>query len=130
MEGRIKTMRKYFVMTALAAVLFSVDASAADFIHPMDFDGSEAQKKKVIQIIKARVRKDYCGDLDMCQPTTLRMMEKANLDAFKKAAKAENRQIMDRVISDYCGDLDMCSYSTIQMMYEANLEASRKELEW
>jgi hypothetical protein len=27
-----------------------------EFIHPMDFDGSESQKEKVIDIIKSRVR--------------------------------------------------------------------------
>jgi hypothetical protein len=104
----------------------------ADFIHPMDFDGSEKQKKRVVEIIKDRVKKDYCeGVIDMCQATTLRMMEKQNLAAFKQASKAKNRNIMDRVIKDYClGAIDMCNYTTIMMMYKQNLQASQKELNW
>lgn len=104
----------------------------ADIIHPMDFDGSEAQKKKVIQLIKERVKKDYCeGDVDMCQATTLRMMERENLNSFKQSTKAKDREIMDRVIKDYCySGVDMCNYSTIWMMYEENLKASKKSLEW
>lgn len=117
---------------AMALMSFSALVSAADFIHPMDFDGSEVQKKKVIDYIKNRVHKDYCqGTVDMCQPTTLRMMEKQNLDAFKKASQAKNRQIMDKVVSDYCkGMVDMCTYSTIQMMYQQNLQASQQQLSW
>jgi hypothetical protein len=104
----------------------------ADFIHPMDFDGSKAQKIRVIEIIKARVKKDYCeGAIDMCQETTLRMMEKQSLDAFKQATAATNRKIMDRVIKDYCkGAVDMCTYSTIMMMYNQNLQASEQKLDW
>ena len=98
----------------------------------MDFDGSESQKNRVTKIVKKRVRKDYCeGIVDMCQETTLRMMEQQNLEAFKKASKAKNRKIMDRVIKDYCeGSVDMCNYSTIWMMYQQNLAASEKSLEW
>jgi hypothetical protein len=112
-------------------VFLSVNAFA-DFIHPMDFDGSDAQKQRVIQIIKSRVKKDYCeGTIDMCQDTTLRMMENQTLKAFKQASQATNRKIMDRVIKDYCsGAIDMCSYITIMMMYRQNLQASQKKLDW
>jgi hypothetical protein len=98
----------------------------------MDFDGSEAQKNRVIQIIKKRVKKDYCeSSLDMCQPTTIVMMESENLKAFKNTTQAKNRKIMDRVIKDYCNSaLDMCSYVTINMMYQENLKASKSSLNW
>ena len=107
-------------------------AAIADFIHPMDFDGTDSQKQRVIQIVKERVKKDYCdGGLDMCQETILRMMEKKNLDDFKKATQATNRAIMDRVIKDYCNSgLDMCSYSNIWLMYQKNLQASKESLSW
>lgn len=114
----------------LLVLLFSA-TSHAKFIHPMDFDGSEEQKKEVIEYIKNNVHKDYCGQLDMCQPSNLRMMENENLNAFKKATQAKNRKIMDQVIRDYClSGLDMCSYSTIQMMYEENNKADSEELAW
>lgn len=104
----------------------------AGFVHPMDFDGSEAQKKEVIEFIKDTVKRDYCdGALDMCDHSTLRMMEEQNLSAFKKATQAEDRKIMDRVIKDYCNStIDMCSYDNLLMMYQENLKASKKDLTW
>ncbi len=100
------------------------------FIHPMDFQ--ESQKDVVINNIKKQVRKDYCeGSVDMCQDVTLRMMERENLNAFKKLTTAKHRKIMDRVIKDYCNSsVDMCNYVTILMMYETNLKASSQQLTW
>ncbi len=114
------------------ALIFSTNVYASEFIHPMDFDGSEEQKEKVIKYIEEKVREDYCnGALDMCQPTTLRMMENQNMQAFKEAIKATDRVIMDRVIKDYCnGAISMCSYTTILMMYKQNKNANEKSLEW
>ena len=113
-------------------LLVAIPYAWAGFVHPMDFSGSEAHKQEVIQYITARVRKDYCDSgLDMCQPTTLRMMEKENLDAFKNATQATNRSVMDRVIKDYCeSGVDMCNYQTIWMMYQQNLDASEQSLGW
>ncbi|POW59040.1 hypothetical protein C3408_05580 [Candidatus Pantoea alvi] len=115
-----------------AALLLTSAAANAGFVHPLDFDGSEAQKKEVISYIQKRVKADYCdGQLDMCQPTTLRMMEKQNLNAFKKLTKVTDRQVLDRVIKDYCqGTLDMCSYTTLEMMYKQNAKATKQELSW
>lgn len=121
-------MKKYI---GIAALIFSFTVQAG-FVHPMDFDGSEAQKQEVVSFIQEKVKADLCdGQLDMCQPTTLRMMEQQNLKAFKRLTKAENREVMDRVIQDYCeSDLDMCTYDTIQMMYQQNLKASGQTLTW
>ncbi|HDL7824165.1 TPA: hypothetical protein PXR60_002588 [Yersinia enterocolitica] len=121
-------MRKT-IAASLFLMAFSVSAK---FIHPMDFDGSEAQKNEVIEYIKGTVKSDYCnGTLDMCQDTMLRMMEDENLNAFKLASKATNRKIMDRVIKDYCNSgLNMCNYVMINMMYDENLKASNKSLTW
>lgn len=114
------------------AIILSSKSAFAGFIHPMDFDGSEAQKQEVIEYIKAKVRKDYCDSgIDMCQNSTLRMMESENLSAFKKATKATNREVMDRVIKDYCeSGIDMCNYQNILMMYKENEKAGKEELSW
>ncbi|MFW7525385.1 hypothetical protein ACODM8_14800 [Vibrio ostreicida] len=120
-------MKTMFVLGAL------LSANAfADFIHPMDFKGSESEKKEVLNYIKERVKHDYCDSgLDMCQETTLRMMEQQNLNAFKTASKATDRKIMDKVISDYCqSGVDMCSYDTISIMYSENYKASKQETQW
>ena len=124
-------MRAIITTLALSASIFSVN-TFANFVHPMDFSGSEKEKEEVLKYIKDRVKHDYCeSGVDMCQETTLRMMEKQNLDAFKKASKATDRKIMDRVISDYChSGVDMCSYQTISMMYDQNFKASKQETTW
>lgn len=121
-------MRK---LLSVALLLFPV-VSLAKFVNPLEFDGSETQKNEVIQYIKDRVHKDYCeGQLDMCQETTLRMMERENLDAFKQATQAKDKKIMDKVIKDYCHSaLDMCNYVTINMMYNENAKASKESLQW
>lgn len=117
----------------LGTVIFaSAFAANAGFINPMDFDGSESQKQEVINYIQAKVKADYCdGQLDMCQPTTLRMMEQQNLKSFKELTQAKDRKIMNGVIKDYCdSSLDMCNYTTIEMMYQQNLKANNQELSW
>ncbi|WP_447789966.1 MULTISPECIES: hypothetical protein [Pseudomonas] len=110
--------------------LNSAMCSAATIINPMDFDGSEAQKKLVIDSITATVKKDYCEKINMCQESTLRMLEKQNLEAFKEATKATDRKIMNAVIHDYCEKIDMCNYGTILMMYKKNSDESKKTLTW
>lgn len=119
------------VVLAAAALSLSFAANA-DFVHPLDFDGSEAQKQEVLDYIVSRVKADYCdGELDMCQESNLRMMEKSNLKAFKQLTQATNRKILDKVIEDYCNsELDMCSYTNLNMMYNSNLKASGEKLEW
>lgn len=115
-----------------AGLLVISNHSMAGFIHPMDFDGSEAQKQEVIEYIKAKVRKDYCDSgIDMCQNSTLRMMESENLSAFKQATKVTNREVMDRVIKDYCeSGIDMCNYQNLLMMYNENEKAGKEQLSW
>ncbi|MGF1761571.1 hypothetical protein L4D76_27440 [Photobacterium sagamiensis] len=119
-------MRKIFI-SLIVLCSFSVNAK---FIHPKEFDGSEVQKKEVISYIKARVKKDYCGTVDMCQEMMLRMMETENLEAFKRLTLAKDRKVLDRAIHDYCGTVDMCTYQMIEMMYNENVKAQSQELSW
>lgn len=113
----------------LIAILLSPVAFAG-FVHPLDFDGSDEQKKEVIQYIQNRVKKEYCGVVDMCQDTMLRMMEEKNLTAFKYLTAAQNRDVLDYVIKAYCSTVDMCNYQMLRMMYDQNLQASKRKLEW
>lgn len=121
-------MKKYLCL----AFFLASGSSYAGFVHPLDFDGSETKKQEVIKYIKDRVKADYCdGQLDMCQPTTLRMMENENLNAFKKLTEAKDRTVLDGVIKDYCkSGLDMCNYSNLEMMYQENVKANGEELTW
>lgn len=121
-------MKRY----ALLFVYLFPSIALAKFIHPMDFDGSDAQKQEVIDYIQTKVKENYCeGPIDMCQESMLRMMEKQNLKAFKQASEATDRTIMDQVVNDYChSGIDMCDYNTINMMYQQNLKAAGEKLEW
>lgn len=70
--------------TILLSILFST-AAQAKFIHPMDFDGSDAQKQEVIEYIKDNVKKDYCNSgIDMCSYSTILMMYEENNKADKE----------------------------------------------
>ena len=114
----------------LSVMCVAVDA--AEFVHPMDFDGSEAQKTKVIDYIRTETRQRYCtGELAMCKPATLRLMERSNLHAFKKLTQAKDRKLLDRLITDYCnGRRHMCTYNTLKLMYANNLKAKHEKLTW
>ena len=65
----------------------------------------------------------------MDNASTLRMMEKENLNAFKELLKAKNKSILKRVEKTYC-DIGMCNYSTILMMYKEESKAANQSLEW
>jgi len=116
------------IAVTILFLLFSVSAYAGDFVHPLDFKGTDEEKKAVISYIEENVKDTYSA-IDMDDPATLRMMEKEELNAFKKLTKAENRNILDNVIKTYCG-IGMCSYSTISMMYNEQLSASEESLSW
>lgn len=58
----------------------------AEFIHPMEFDGSDAQKTEVIEYIINNVKHDYCeSGLDMCSYTNIWMMYKKNIEAVNQS---------------------------------------------
>lgn len=110
----------------------STSATSATFVHPLDFDKSISQKNKVIAYIKLVVNNEYCKTINLCTPSTIRLMEQHNLIAFKKLTTVKNRKLLDRMIHDYCrSTLKMCNYSTLRRMYAHNLSASKQQqLTW
>lgn len=114
------------VIFTLYAIIISLNAS--DFVHPLDFKGSKAEKDKVMQFIVKGVKEAYT-QIGMGDPSTLRMMEKQELSSFKKLTKIKNRQLLDSVITQYC-NIGMCNYNTIQMMYDEQNKASKEKLSW
>lgn len=105
--------------------LFAQDYS---FVHPLDFRDTEADRDRVLRYIVSNVQETY-SKIGMDNPTTLRMMEKEELKAFKDLTKVSDRALLDRVIKTYC-DIGMCTYSTILMMYNEESKASDEELKW
>ena len=55
-------------------------------MSPIGFVSNETNKQKVIEFIKKQVKDDY-SKIGMDDPSTLRMMENENLNAFKKLMK-------------------------------------------
>ena len=119
-------MRKIIIALLLSALPAFV--SAADFVHPLEFKGTQAEKDRVIDYIKENVKATYTK-IGMGDPLTLRMMEKEELENFKKLTKVKNRKLLDDVITQYC-NIGMCNYNTIFMMYNEQLNASKKSLSW
>ena len=123
---RNKKMSRVKALTL--TMLLSFNAMAANLIHPLDFQGDEAAKAKVISQIQSSVKQTY-NKIGMGDPSTLRMMEKEELRAFKSLTQVGNRKLLDAVINQYCG-IGMCNYSTILMMYTEQNRASKEKLDW
>lgn len=119
-------MKKYFALAVLCSL--SSVSFAADLIHPMDFNGTEAEKKRVVSQITASVKETYTS-IGMGDPYTLRMMEKEELRSFKALTQVTNRKLLDSVIRQYC-NIGMCNYNTILMMYNEQNSAASRKLTW
>ena len=104
--------------------------------HPIDFNGSEQEKKNIIFFIEKYIKEIYCENemlKSMCTNSLLRMMEDEELTSFKKLTKAKEEVILNNVIQTYCMNVmleDNCMYSTILMMYEEEVRAAGKKLAW
>ena len=101
----------------------------AEFVHPMDYDGSFKQKRFLIDYIDERVRYEYCYKTkDSCRNTTLRMKLRQNMNAFEEATQAENRTLMDAAIAHNCSDaVDECNYPSILKHYKQALSETVKK---
>ncbi|PFG54143.1 hypothetical protein ATG98_3347 [Marinobacter sp. LV10R520-4] len=114
--------------TLVLAMMLPLSSSASSLIHPLDFKGTEDEKANVIAQITVSVKQTY-SQIGMGDPSTLRMMEKEELNSFKKLRKVKNRKLLDGVIDQYC-NIGMCNYNTILMMYNEQSKASKEELNW
>ena len=116
------------IILGFLLLVWSTSVLAADFVHPLDFKGTQAEKDIVIAYIVENVKEAYTK-IGMGDPSTLRMMETEELNSFKELTKVEDRIILDKVIEQYC-KIGMCNYNTILMMYNEQLKASKKSLTW
>lgn len=101
-----------------------------NFVSPINFNDTKENRNKVIAFIKQCVKTTYCKSEDKCNPITLRIMEKANLNSFKNIMNPKSIDIMKKTISIYCHSLPCCQYITIEMMYNQMLESENSKLEW
>ena len=119
---------KKTIVAFLILLFFPVALFAQAYVSPVGFQNNDYNKNKVIQYIKYDVKKSYSA-IGMDNPTTLRMMEQENLNAFKELLSAKNKTLLKKVEKTYC-DIGMCNYSTILMMYKEEVNAASKSLEW
>ena len=117
-------MKKIFLLLLLIPFV----SFGQSYVSPVAFQNNDYNKNKVIQYIKYDVKKTYSA-IGMDNPTTLRMMEQENLNAFKELLSAKNKTLLKKVEKTYC-DIGMCNYSTILMMYKEEANAASKSLEW
>ena len=112
----------------IVLLFFPIISFAQGYVSPVGFQNNDYNKNKVIEYIKYDVKKTYSA-IGMDSPSTLRMMEQENLNAFKELLTAKNKSLLKKVEKTYC-DIGMCNYSTILMMYKEEERASNKSLEW
>ena len=115
-------------ISGILLALLSASSMGAEFFHPSKFTGSESDKTKVTEFIKSNMKKTY-SEIGMGDPLTLRMMEKEELESFKKLTTVENKELLNSVINQYC-EIGMCNYNTIFMMYNEQNKAAGEQLEW
>jgi len=120
----MKSLRLFYIL-----ILFS-SLNASNFIHPLDFKGTKSEQQKVTKYIIQNIERIHGADFQ----SILRMMEKADLEAFKELTKVKNRKVLDRAIKEDCEDngysITQCTYFTIQTFYNSELQASKEKLAW
>ncbi len=109
-------------------ILISLVSNAQTFVSPIGFIDDESNRQKVLEYIRKDVKEKY-SKIGMDDATTLRMMEKENLKAFKELTKASDTNLLKKVIDKYC-EIGMCDYSTIFMMYKEEKKANNSTTEW
>ena len=116
-------MKKLLILLCLPMIGFG-----QSFVSPINYVNNETNQKKVVSYIQKDVKETYSA-IGMDDPSTLRMMEKENLNAFKELIKVKDTSLLQKVIKTYC-EIGMCNYSTILMMYKEQNKANNETLEW
>ena len=109
-------------------VVISLMSFSQTLITPINFIENEYNKQRVIEYIKIKVKEDYTS-IGMGDPSTLRMMEKTELEAFKELTTVTNTALLKQIIETYC-EIGMCNYSTFLLMYNEENKASNETLKW
>ncbi|MFJ7311446.1 hypothetical protein ACIQVE_01490 [Pseudomonas sp. NPDC098747] len=127
-----KLFRFVFAMAISLGAAHASAETAPDFVHPLDFNGSNEQKNLTISTIEKRVEANLCsGPIVFCQKSTIRLTENIELHAFKALTKEKDRAAMDRIIDSQCSSTSKyCSYSLIHMLYINATQSHLDKLTW
>lgn len=96
-------MKKMIMTILLGATCTLATAQPVFFVHPMDYDNTEAINYSINYFIKSELK----------NPDTT-----AQLTAFESLSHAKDRATMDQVINQLCTqDAKHCNYVEIQKEY-------------
>ena len=121
---QLNTMKKLLLLLMIVPMI----GVGQSFVSPINYVNNETNQKKVISYIQKDVKQTYSA-IGMDDPSTLRMMEKENLNAFIELIEVKNTSLLKKVINTYC-EIGMCNYSTILMMYKEQNKANNETLGW
>lgn len=119
-------MKKLLLLFLLLSLSFL--ASGASFVNPNTFKGSEKERQEVVAWIKENIKKKYSA-IGMDNPSTLRMMEKEDLNSFKELIVVGDKKLLTKVIDTYSA-IGINDYNTILMMYREEEKSSKESLSW
>ncbi len=96
-------MKKIIITTLLGTVFSLAAAQPVFFVHPMDFDNTEAINYSVNYFVKEELKNVDAN---------------AQLTAFESLSHGKDRAAMDKVIKNLCDSgSEQCNYITIQTEY-------------
>lgn len=112
------------VLFVILFVPMLVFAYPSGFIHPLNFDDSEEQKKQVLIYIQNTILHDYCGpQSESCHSSIIVIEREENLKAFYELVLITNKEYLNKIIDEYCNsEFFRCTYS--------NLLSAYKEILW
>lgn len=109
-----------FIIFAVSTLAF---AQPIAFVHPLDFDGSDEQKEKVLAYIQDDILQHHCGpNDDSCHTSVIAIEREENFKAFLELTAVSNQEYLDKLIEEYChSEFFNCTYENILKAYEENL---------
>jgi hypothetical protein len=118
-------MKKLLLSCAFLLVTFFMYAS--EFVHPLDYKGTDAEKEKLHSYIEENI-KDELKQIGLNDSDTLNMEKKEEIRSFNKLRNINDRGLLDKLIKQY-SKVDMCDYSALLSMYNAQKEVNESKQE-
>lgn len=122
-------MKSLLCVMGIAILLLAASCvDAQEFVSPVGFIDTQANRQKVMEYIKVQVREDASakGEND---PQKIRYYERENLKAFKRLMKVKNTALLEKIIKECC-EIKQCSYLIFFLMYQDEDRSYPETIEW
>ena len=126
------SLKKEEIMKKILLLLFLLFPSVSfgdNLISPIGFQDTDENRKKVLSFIEKNVKNEL-SSIGMDDPSYLRVIEKQELQAFKKLIKVKDTKLLRKVIIGNCSIFGMCNYDSILVIYMQEKKASNSKLKW